>query len=130
MTNESAQPEPTPEEYPMRPSPPAPDRKPKVIPATRLEDLLGQAQVPPQFSLGQAMLMMAASALFLGIMLRLIPNPAVFAGAMGALCIIALILRPLVRVHATLLGLAWWILLGIYLLACLRAFIEQRPPDV
>jgi hypothetical protein len=127
MTDESTQPEPAPDEYAIRPSPalpPGPERQPRPT----LEELREQALGRPQFSLRQAMLLTAATALFLGLTIRLLPDPATYAGALGLLCLLALLIRPFLRTRWVLVDLTLWILLGMYGLACLRGLIEHRPP--
>jgi hypothetical protein len=129
MSDASPQPDPTPDEYALRPAPPhaAPAEPATELPLT-LEEIRQRAEGRPQFSLRDLLLLTAATALFLRITTHLLPNPATFAGALGLLCLAALLVRPFIRTRSVLVDLALWILLGMYVLACLRGIIEYRPP--
>ena len=79
---------------------------------------------PGQYSLGDLLLLVFGTALFLGTMLHLFPDPGHFAGVAGLLALVSLPILSWVKPRQTVIHLAWWALCMIYLLGCLRAIIE------
>jgi hypothetical protein len=81
-----------------------------------VRDAFGEEQVERQFSLRELFVLVTVCAI-LALPLRLMPRAA-FAGLIGGLTVVLMFLQTFFQPRTALLYYGWWLLLGLYLIAC------------
>jgi len=124
---EEADGEENPEEgYPLAPSPPVKEYSPYVAPKIypQISAYDPPPKIPFQYTLADMFVLTTAVAVFMSI-LSLFSLPTI-AGASGLGALFSLILLIFWPPGQPLLRLGWWVLFGLYLLACIGAIIFKR----
>ncbi len=114
------------EGYPVAPLPPAKEISPQVAPKTYSFISLYDPppKIPFQYTLADIFALTTGVAVFMSI-LRFFPLHTI-AGVSGLGALFSLILLLIWPPERPLLRLGWWVLFGLYLLACIGAIIFKR----
>jgi hypothetical protein len=117
------------DEYPLLPpDPERPDYKPVATPLD-LNELLEAKEKEAarfQFSLAELLMLVAGTSLVLGILGCFPPEYAAFLAGAGAL--VSMVVLAVLRPSRPIVYLGWWVILGIYLLMCVMAFVPGPEP--
>lgn len=81
-----------------------------------VREAFGEEQIERQFSLRELFLLVTVCAL-LSLPLRMMPRAA-FAGLIGGLTVVLMFLQSFFQPRHALFYYGWWLLLGLYLIAC------------
>jgi hypothetical protein len=124
-----------PEEYPLAPPEAQPTRADQTLPpGCNLE--LPDEEEPDhpeeyQFTLAELLLLVAGASVFLSIAttaaryFRPEARPESFAGLLGLAALVCWVLMVMLAPRRRIVIVAWWVLIGLYLLACVMAAMSR-----
>jgi len=116
----------TEEGYPLAPSPPAKEIVPQVAPkiSYNVSPYNPPPKIPFQYTLADIFTLTTGVAVLMSI-LKFFPLHTI-AGVSGLGALLSLILLLIWPPERSLLRLGWWVLFGLYLLACIGAIVFKR----